>query len=163
MAHMRTRLTVGGMEPIAQTGMPEGMLRGFRKITQAFGAAGGLRPSDGIARLGGGLTLRPATRWTWRTVRPFCQLHSSNARTGDAGMDAELLTKLFAIGVVLMLGRVAAAEAVSTASVDNLRVSWSDGVMAEGGGRSVATSGTWDNCQPEASRSGFWGWAAPAR
>ena len=47
-------------------------------------------------------------------------------------MDAKLLTKLFAIGVVLMLGRVSAAEAVSTASVDNLRVSWSDGVMAEG-------------------------------
>jgi hypothetical protein len=31
-----------------------------------------------------------------------------------------------------MLGRVSAAGAVSTASVDNLRVSWSDGVMAEG-------------------------------
>ena len=47
-------------------------------------------------------------------------------------MDAKLLTKWFAIGVVLMLGRVSAAEAVSTASVDTLRVSWSDGVMAEG-------------------------------
>ena len=47
-------------------------------------------------------------------------------------MDAKLLTKLFAIGVVLILGRVSAVEAVSTASVDNLRVSWSDGVMAEG-------------------------------
>ena len=46
-------------------------------------------------------------------------------------MGAKLLTKLFAIGVVLMLGRVSAAEAVSTTSVDNLRVSWSDGVMAE--------------------------------
>jgi hypothetical protein len=31
-----------------------------------------------------------------------------------------------------MLGRVSATAAVSTASVDNLRVSWSDGVMAEG-------------------------------
>jgi hypothetical protein len=51
-------------------------------------------------------------------------------------MDAKLLTKLFAIGVVLMLGRVSAAEAVSTASVDNLRVSWSDGMMA-GGWRAV--------------------------
>ena len=47
-------------------------------------------------------------------------------------MDAKLLTKLFAIGVVLMLGRVSAVEAVSIASVDNLRVAWSDGVMAEG-------------------------------
>ncbi len=47
-------------------------------------------------------------------------------------MDGKLLTKLFAIGVVLMLGRVSALEAVSTASVGNLRVSWSDGVMAEG-------------------------------
>lgn len=47
-------------------------------------------------------------------------------------MDAKLLAKLLAIGVVLMLGRVSAVEAVSTASVDNLRVSWSDGVMAEG-------------------------------
>ena len=47
-------------------------------------------------------------------------------------MGAKLLTKWFAIGVVLMLGRVSAAEAVSTASVGNLRVSWSDGVMAEG-------------------------------
>lgn len=78
-------------------------------------------------------------------------------------MDAKLLTKWFAIGVVLMLGRVSAAEAVSTASVDNLRVSWSDGVMAGGWRASVATYGTWDNCQPEASRSGFWGLAAPAR
>jgi hypothetical protein len=47
-------------------------------------------------------------------------------------MDAKLLTKWFAIGVVLMLGRVSAAEAVSTVSVDNLRVPWSDGVTAEG-------------------------------
>ena len=47
-------------------------------------------------------------------------------------MDAKLLTKLFAICVVLMLGRMSAVGAVSTASVDNLRVSWSDGVMAEG-------------------------------
>jgi hypothetical protein len=45
-------------------------------------------------------------------------------------------SKWFAIGIVLMLGRVSAAEAVSTASVDNLRVSWSDGVMA-GGWRAV--------------------------
>ena len=52
-------------------------------------------------------------------MRPFCRLHSSNAGTGGAGMDAKLLTKLFAIGVVLMLGRVSAAESVSTASVDN--------------------------------------------
>ena len=47
----------------------------------------------------------------WRVARPFCQLHSSNAGTGGAGMDAKLLTKLFATGVVLMLGRVSAAEA----------------------------------------------------
>ena len=42
-------------------------------------------------------------------------------------MDAKLLTKLFVMGVVLMLGRVSAVKAVSTASVDNLRVSWSGG------------------------------------
>ena len=63
-------------------------------------------------------------------MRPSCRLHGCNAGTGGAGMDAKLLTKWFAIGVGLMLGRVSAAEAVR--SVDNLRVSWSDGVMAEG-------------------------------
>jgi hypothetical protein len=77
--------------------MPEGLSRGFRKITQAFGAAGGLRPSEGIARLGGGS----------KTVLPATQLQCRDRR---AGVDAKLLTKL----------------------LDNLPVSWSDGVMAEG-------------------------------
>ncbi len=78
-------------------------------------------------------------------------------------MDAKLLTKWFAIGVVLMLGRVSAAEAVSTASVDKLRVSWSDGVMAEGWRAVWGDVRNVGQCQPEASRSGSWGWAAPAR
>lgn len=47
-------------------------------------------------------------------------------------MDTKLLTKLLAIGLPLMLGRVWPAEALSTASIDNLRISWSDDVMAEG-------------------------------
>ena len=32
---------------------------------------------------------------------------------------------------------------------------------AETRGAGMATSGTWDKCQPEASRSESWGWAAP--
>lgn len=37
-------------------------------------------------------------------------------------MDAKPLTKLLAIGVVLMLGRMSAVGTVSPAPVDNLRV-----------------------------------------
>ena len=43
----RCSLDGWGLAPIARIGMPEGLSRGFRKSTQAFGAAGGLRPSEG--------------------------------------------------------------------------------------------------------------------
>ena len=89
MTHTPGRSTVGGLGPIARIGMPEGLSRGFRKSTQAFGAAGGLRPSEGIARLGGVL----------KTVLQATQLQCRDR------------------------------------------------------GARMATSGTWDKCQPEALRS----------
>lgn len=95
-------------------------------------------------------------------MRAFCRLHSSNATRG-AGMGAKLLTKWFAIGVVLMLGRVSAAEAVSTASVGNLRVSWSDGVMAEGWRAVCGDVRNGGQLSARGLAIRFWGWAAPAR
>lgn len=58
-------------------------------------------------------------------MRPSCRLHGCNAGTGAAGMDAKR--------VVLMLHRVSAAEAVSAASVDNFRVSWSERLVRRHG------------------------------
>jgi len=47
-------------------------------------------------------------------------------------MSANLLMKLLATGLVLALGSVAAAQTGSTVLESSLRVSWSDGAMADG-------------------------------
>ena len=146
MAHTPGRWTFGG--PIARIGRQRAC-RGIRKITQAFGAAGGLRPSEGIARLGDGLT----------TVLPATQLQCRDrgCRHGRQASDE-----------VVCDGRCANAgpRVCREGREHSVRrqpprvVEWR--VMAGGGGGSVATSGTWDKCQPEASRSESWRWAAPS-